>query len=192
MSELKPCPFCGGTVGWKSGEINCIACGLRFRKRSSYEGNNEAWNERTHEQRIAELEAERDEWKELYDSVLEGRNHWSDIAGGIYRRFYPRGEYCMPNDPTDMINKAIEAIERERDEWKAKAEAKSAKRAAAAEQRIAELENLVRDMHAWFTGGDEYCDTCELSARCDEDYGDDCGMRTVFEGRMSALGIEVD
>jgi len=108
MSELKPCPFCGGTVGWKSGEINCIACGLSFRKMGSYESNNEAWNERTHE------------------------------------------------------------------------------------QRIAELESLVRDMHAWFVGGDEYCDTCELSARCDEDYGDDCGMRTVFEGRMSALGIEVD
>ena len=136
MSELKPCPFCGGTVGWKSGEINCIVCGLRFRKRSSYEGNNEAWNERTYEQRIAELEAERDD--------------------------------------------AISAMNRAAGKW------------AAADARARELEQLVRDMHAWFTGGDEYCDTCELSARCDEDYGDDCGMRTVFEGRMSALGIEVD
>ena len=69
---------------------------------------------------IESLEKQRDEWKERYDSVLEGRNHWSGIADGIYRRFYPREEYCMPNDPTDMINKAIDAIEAERDELKAK------------------------------------------------------------------------
>ena len=67
------------------------------------------------------LRAERDEWKERYDSVLEGRNRWSGIVDGIYRRFYPREKYCLPIDPTDMINEAIDAIERERDEWKAKA-----------------------------------------------------------------------
>ena len=67
------------------------------------------------------LWSERDEWKERYDSVLEGRNRWSGIVDGIYRRFYPREKYCLPIDPTDMINEAIDAIERERDEWKAKA-----------------------------------------------------------------------
>lgn len=67
------------------------------------------------------LWSERDEWKERYDSVLEGRDRWSGIVDGIYRRFYPREKYCLPIDPTDMINEAIDAIERERDEWKAKA-----------------------------------------------------------------------
>ena len=56
------------------------------------------------------------------DGLREQRDHWLNIAVGVYRRFYPHGEYGVPNDPTDMINDAIDAIERDRDEWKAKAE----------------------------------------------------------------------
>lgn len=75
-----------------------------------------------------ELQAKLEEL-ESGNAVEQQRDHWHSIAVGVYRRFYPRGESDGPDDPSactgdplGMINDAIDAIERERDEWKAKAE----------------------------------------------------------------------
>ena len=46
MSRLKPCPFCGGEVKWKSGAITCDKCYLEFRKSPNTELNIKAWNTR--------------------------------------------------------------------------------------------------------------------------------------------------
>lgn len=75
-----------------------------------------------------ELQAKLEEL-ESGNAVEQQRDHWHSIAVGVYRRFYPHSEYGVPDDPSactgdplGMINDAIDAIERERDEWKAKAE----------------------------------------------------------------------
>ena len=61
------------------------------------------------------------------------------------------------------------------------------------QERIRALESLVRDMREYMTGGTEYCLSCAVRDNCDLDiYGDDCGMRGVFESRMAELGLEVD
>jgi len=46
MSELKPCPFCGGDVHWKDGSIYCETCNLSFRSHFDHQQNEEAWNRR--------------------------------------------------------------------------------------------------------------------------------------------------
>ena len=47
MTELKPCPLCGRSVGWRGGAIACLYCGLEFRTAG---GDKEAmekyWNRR--------------------------------------------------------------------------------------------------------------------------------------------------
>lgn len=43
--ELKPCPFCGGEVGWRNGAIQCDRCRLSLRV-GSYELTNNTWNTR--------------------------------------------------------------------------------------------------------------------------------------------------
>ena len=53
--KLKPCPFCGGEVGWKSGRIVCDKCDLNFKyHNSSFELTNKAWNTRKPMERIME------------------------------------------------------------------------------------------------------------------------------------------
>lgn len=46
MSEaLRPCPLCGGEVGWRNGAIQCDRCRLSLRV-GSYELTNNTWNTR--------------------------------------------------------------------------------------------------------------------------------------------------
>ena len=77
MSELKPCPFCGGTdIGMTYCQpysldipydiFGCKNCGANFyAKATSIEQSGRTWNTRAPDPRIAELEAEVDRCKAI-------------------------------------------------------------------------------------------------------------------------------
>ena len=73
MSELKPCPFCGGTKICTEKGIN-----LNYCDNCSAESNVERWNARPIEdalnKRIAELEALVDELVNIGDNLFDSLN----------------------------------------------------------------------------------------------------------------------
>ena len=78
MSELKPCPFCGGTKICTEKGLN-----LNYCDNCSAESNIEHWNTRPIEDglraRIAELEKDNDEFRQLirdWSIVLEQDDHF--------------------------------------------------------------------------------------------------------------------
>lgn len=99
MSELKPCPFCGGSAELEIGEIDlngsatrdsfqyyCDNCEILKGEFDSVESAQKDWNMRTHDQhlaRIAELES-KETIEDNASEIIRELEFTSEIVGFSY------------------------------------------------------------------------------------------------------------
>lgn len=88
MSDLKPCPFCGGAANFeqigdrrRSCIISCEDCGARLETNEEESRCGEQWNDRLETENAA-LKVERDALEKWMAGVLE-TFHWSSAGFGV-------------------------------------------------------------------------------------------------------------
>ena len=57
------------------------------------------------------LAKERDTLQKWLDDMREQREHWADEATKMYRLFFSHDEYCVPDNPSEMVAVAVRTLQ---------------------------------------------------------------------------------
>lgn len=111
---------------------------------------------------------ERDELRKRLDDMREQREHWADEATEMFRLFFSHEEYCLPNNPSEMVATEVCNLRHKLEDTRVAMNCavgwwdKSKEHERELQKKL-DKATKEANRHRW-----EYCETCEVSKTCDE------------------------
>lgn len=102
------------------------------------------------------------------DDMRKQREHWADEATEMFRLFFSHEEYCLPNNPSEMVATEVCNLRHKLEDIRVAMNCavgwwdKSKERERELQKKLDKVTKEA-NRHRW-----EYCETCEVSKTCDD------------------------